>query len=110
MRLATSTNNGPGVAYFHQLPSSSVISANSIAPYFLTPLCLALVALKSAHDMIPKVGVYNKRCGSLVDRCAQLMVNACTQIEVDSPILPTSDLELLLKYAIIFNVYFTIFG
>jgi len=109
MRLSPSTNNGPGVAYFHPLPPSSEFPAD-IAVDSLTPLCLALVALKSAHDMIPKVGVYNKRCVSLVDRCAQLMVNACTRIEVDSPILPTSDLELLLKYAIIFNVYFVIFG
>jgi len=84
--------------YFHPLPSSSVTSLNSAANPS-TPLGLALVALKSAHDMLPKVGAYKNICVSLVDRCAQLMANVCSRIEADSPNPPTSHLDLLVKYA-----------
>lgn len=93
------TKNCEGVTYFHPLPSTSIISSN-LAAKFLTPLGLALLALKTAHDMVPEVYAYKERCVSLVDRCAQLMINACSQIGVDSPIQPTSDLRLLEKYRV----------
>ena len=103
-RLPLCTKNSQGVTYFHPLPSASVTSAE-IAANSLTPLGLALAALKFAHNMVPKVGAYKKRCVSLVDRCTQLMVNVCLRVEVDSPILPPSDLEVLMKYAV--NFMFT---
>jgi len=88
-----------GVAHFHALPSSSIISSNPAAN-LLTSLGLALLALKTAHDMVPTVGAYKERCASLVDLCVQLMVNTCSQIEADSPMPHTSDLTRLEKYAV----------
>jgi len=93
------TKNRKGVIYFHPLPSTSVIPSN-LAANSLIPLGLALPALKTAHDMVPKVCAYKERCISLVDRCVQMMINVCSQIGADSPIPPTSDLKLLEKYVV----------
>jgi len=84
--------NSKGVTYFHPLPSS----VTNFAAKSLTPLGLALVALKSAYDMLPKFRSYK----GLVDSCVEVMWIVCSHIEADSFVLPTSDLQLLQEYAV----------
>jgi len=96
------TKNHKGVTYFHPLSSSSVVTSNP-ATNVLTSLGLALMALKTAHDMLPKVGVYQEICVSLVDRCVRYVANMCSLI--DSPTLLSRDLELLERCVV--NIMFT---
>ena len=102
------TENSKGVTYFHPLPFYPVASSN-LAANALIPLGLAMVALKTACDMVSNLGAYRngrcvKRCVLLVSHCAKLMGNVCSRIEADSPVLvlPPSDLKLLETYGVNF--------
>jgi len=93
-------DNRKGVIYFHPLPPSCL---DSIDPTItsVTSLGLALLDLKTAYDMVPKIGAKKDSYMSLIDRCMGLVINVCSSIELGSPMPLDGDMRCLEKYACI---------
>jgi len=103
-------DNRKGVIYFHPLPPSCV---GLIDPTITsaTSLGLALLDLKTAFDMVAKIGAKKDSYMSLIDRCMGLVVNICSSIEQGSPMPLDGDMRCLEKCAYVFifisDIWFT---
>jgi len=69
----------------------------------VTALQVALIALKAAHDTLPKVSAHKDICGRLIDRCERLTTEVCSRIKAGSPMPLAKDLKSLEEYVPIFH-------